>query len=137
MKKLIALLCVVVLAATAVISVTSVRSNNKIKGLNDDVAALQKAAEADQQTIKTLTGEAADAAAQIEALTKETADKGAELEALAGQLTAAEENGAEKAAEIEMLTAQVEALTADAEVVSGCGRWHDVECCPDLTGIIT
>ncbi len=115
MKKMIALLCVVVLAATAVIGVTSVRSSNKIKGLNDDVAALQKAAEADQQTIKTLTGEAADAAAQIEALTKETADKGTELEALAGQLTAAEETGAEKAAEIETLTAQVEALTADAE----------------------
>ena len=115
MKKMIALLCVVVLAATAVIGVTSVRSSNKIKGLNDDVAALQKAAEADQKTIKTLTGEAADAAAQIEALTKETADKGAELEALAGQLTAAEESGAEKAAEIETLTAQVDALTADAE----------------------
>ena len=52
MKKMIALLCVVVLAATAVIGVTSVRSSNKIKGLNDDVAALQKAAEADQKTIK-------------------------------------------------------------------------------------
>ena len=29
-----------------------------------------------------------------------------------------------------------EALTADAEVVSGCGRWHDVECCPDLTWVV-
>ena len=57
MKKMIALLCVVVLAACAVIGVTNVRSSNKIKGLNADVAALQDTVAESQKTVEEKTAE--------------------------------------------------------------------------------
>ena len=43
MKKMIAILCVVVLAASALVGVTTVRSSNRIKDLNSDLSAMQEA----------------------------------------------------------------------------------------------
>ncbi|MBO4837490.1 MAG: insulinase family protein [Clostridia bacterium] len=121
MKKMIALLCVVVLAACAVIGVTNVRSSNKIKDLNTNLAALQDTVAESQKTveektaeIETLTAEAAEKASQIETLTADVADKEAQIETLTADV-------ADKEAQIETLTAsvaemkaQIEGLNADA-----------------------
>jgi len=99
MKKIIALLCVVVLAATAVVGVTSVRSSNKIKDLNSEIASLQQAVDSGSKTIEGLNGDVTAKTAEIEGLT-------AQIEALKADADA-------KAAEIETLTADVTAKTAE------------------------
>ena len=139
MKKLIALLCAVVVAASALVGVTSVRSSNKIKALNTELAALQETADSASQQAEALSADVAAKTAEIEALTADAAEKATRIEALTAeldgkkaeieQLTAdaaakAEENAvqaAEAQAQIESLTAdaaekaaQIEALTAEA-----------------------
>ena len=128
MKKMIAILCVVVLAASAVIGVTNVRSSNKIKDLNADLAAMQDAVIEGQKNvdalneeitakntkIETLTADVAAKEAQIETLTADVADKEAKIAALN---TRVEANAAEIAALTEQTAAaqaQIDAMVADS-----------------------
>ena len=127
MKKMIAILCVVVLAASAVIGVTNVRSSNKIKDLNADLSAMQDVIAENQKSmealteqasakdeeiaakateIETLTADVADKAAQIETLTADVAQKDAQIETLTADV-------ADKTAQIAALTTKVEANAAE------------------------
>ena len=117
MKKIIALLCAVIVTACAVIGVTNVRSSNKIKNLNADLTALRETAEASSQDaaakaaqIETLTTDVAEKAAQIEGLQADVSAQAAQLEALTAQ-------AAEKAAQLETLQAELDARAAEAETL--------------------
>ena len=113
MKKLIAILCVVVLAASAVIGVTSVRSSNKIKELNEDISAMQEAVTESQKNVDALTETVAAKDTEIETLTADVAEKNAQIavlsetvEAHAGEITALNE-------QVAAAQTQIDALTAD------------------------
>lgn len=114
MKKMIAILCVVVLAASVLVGVTTVRSGNRIKDLNNDLTAMQEAMNTSLQNIETLTAEVKDKASQIETLTADVAAKAEEIQTLTADAAA-------KAEEIKTLTAQaaanqeqIDTLTAQA-----------------------
>ena len=102
MKKMIAILCVVVLAASALVGVTTVRSSNRIKDLNSDLSAMQEAMNASLQNIETLTQDVASKAEEIKTLTDDVAAKAAEIETLTADAAA-------KAEEIKVLTEQANA----------------------------
>lgn len=127
MKKMIAILCVVVLAASAVIGVTNVRSSNKIKGLNEDLASMQDLIKENQKNMDALTEEVAEKAealtvkeAEIETLTADVADKAEQIE----QLTA---DVADKEAKIESLTADVADKTAQITALNATVETHAAE----------
>ena len=102
MKKMIAILCVVVLAASALVGVTTVRSSNRIKDLNSDLSAMQEAMNTSLQNIETLTEDVAAKAEEIKTLTDDVAAKAAEIETLTADAAA-------KAEEIKTLTEQAAA----------------------------
>ena len=102
MKKMIAILCVVVLAASALVGVTTVRSSNRIKDLNSDLSAMQEAMNASLQNIETLTADVASKTEEIKTLTDDVAAKAAEIETLTADAAA-------KAEEIRTLTQQAAA----------------------------
>lgn len=132
MKKLIALLCVVVVAAAALVGVTNVRSSNKINSLNADLSALQETVDTlnasvtvKQSEIETLAADVAAKEAEIESLTADITAKEAEIEALAADGAAKDGEIAEKAGviaakddEIAVLTADVNAKAAEIESLS-------------------
>ena len=105
MKKMIAILCVAVLAASAVIGVTNVRSSNKIKDLNADLASMQDAVAESQKNVDALTEEVAVKATEIETLTADVAKKEAQIETLTADV-------ADREAQIQTLTADVADKTA-------------------------
>ena len=117
MKKLIAILCVVVLAASAVIGVTSVRSSNKIKELNEDISAMQEAVTESQKNVDALTETVAAKDTEIETLTADVAEKAKAIEALTADV-------AEKQGEIEALTADVAEKNAQIAVLSETVEAH-------------
>ena len=108
MKKMIAILCAVVLVASAVIGVTSVRSGNKIKDLNNDLSVIQDALNESQKNVESLTEEVSAKQTEIETLTADVAEKAAEIEHLTADV-------ADKDAQITSLTADVAAKAAEIE----------------------
>ena len=118
MKKIIAILCAVIVAACAVIGVTNVRSSNRIKDLNGQISSLQTSLEAGEKSIASLTDDAAAKAAEIDAKAGEIETLTADVAAKAAEIEALTADAAAKAAEIETLTADVFAKAAEIETLT-------------------
>ena len=112
MKKIIALLCALVLVAATLVGVTNVRSANKINALNADLTALQETVDEGHKTIDTLSADVADKTLQIETLSAEVAEKEAQIEALTADVGTRDEEIALLSAEVAEKTAEIEALSA-------------------------
>ena len=135
MKKMIAILCAVVLVASAVIGVTNVRNSNRIKDLNADLASMQDVIkenlskmdalteEVNQKTealtakdaeIETLTADVAEKTERIEALTADVADKEAQIQTLTADVAEKEARIAALNTAVETHAAEIAALTEQA-----------------------
>lgn len=135
MKKMIAILCAVVLVASAVIGVTNVRNSNRIKDLNADLASMQdvikenltkmdalteevsqktEALTAKDAEIETLTADVTEKAERIEALTADVADKEAQIKTLTADVADKEARIAALNTAVETHAAEIAALTEQA-----------------------
>ena len=112
MKKVIAILCVVVLGVSVFAGINAVQSNNRIKDLTSSLTAAQETVSTKEKDIEALTADVASKSDEIKALSDEAAAKAAEIEALNNDVTA-------KAAEIEALNNDVTAKAAQIETLNG------------------